>query len=178
MTTASAVAQHLIRLAAVGPEPEPMTAMKLHKLLYYCQGWHLAWYGQPLFGERIEAWKHGPVVPEVYCKPWGHGADPLADPMLDVELPDGEQSSVEQVWSHYRQFSACGLREKSHAERPWRHHFKPDATGRGSETIPVEELREFFGSEFETRTGDRPGSWGKAAGDSVPLDSLKRVLNW
>lgn len=43
-----------------------MSAMKLHKLCYYCQGWHLVWEGTPLFGERIEAWANGPVIPALY----------------------------------------------------------------------------------------------------------------
>lgn len=178
MTTAPAVAQHLIRLAALGPEPEPMTSMKLHKLLYYSQGWYLAWYGAPLFSERIEAWKHGPVVPEVYTQPWGQGSAPLSDPMLPVELAPSECAAVEQVWSHYRKFSACGLREKSHAESPWRDHFKPDAAGRGNQTIPLEELKAFFGAEFDKQTGDRSGSWGRNEEEFVPLESLKRVLSW
>jgi uncharacterized phage-associated protein len=40
--------------------------MKLQKLLYYCQGWHLAWDGEPLFGEEFEAWLSGPVCRELY----------------------------------------------------------------------------------------------------------------
>jgi uncharacterized phage-associated protein len=55
MTTATNVARYLIRLAGQDPEGEPMTAMRLQKLLYYCQGWHLAWYGRPLFEDRVEA---------------------------------------------------------------------------------------------------------------------------
>ncbi|HEY6595845.1 MAG TPA: type II toxin-antitoxin system antitoxin SocA domain-containing protein [Asanoa sp.] len=35
---------------------------KLHKLLYYCQGHHLAAFGSPLFAESIGAWDMGPVV--------------------------------------------------------------------------------------------------------------------
>jgi uncharacterized phage-associated protein len=35
---------------------------KLHKLLYYCQGHHLATFGLPLFDESISAWDMGPVV--------------------------------------------------------------------------------------------------------------------
>lgn len=44
----------------------PMTHMKLQKLCYYSQAWHLAWDGVPLFPERIEAWANGPVVPVLY----------------------------------------------------------------------------------------------------------------
>ena len=36
--------------------------VKLHKLLYYAQGWHLARTGRPLFPEAVEAWTDGPVV--------------------------------------------------------------------------------------------------------------------
>jgi hypothetical protein len=32
-----------------------MTAMKLQKLIYYCQAWHLAWEGRALFPEAIQA---------------------------------------------------------------------------------------------------------------------------
>lgn len=43
-----------------------MSAMKLHRLVYYCQAWHLAWSGAPLFEEEIHAWANGPVVPALY----------------------------------------------------------------------------------------------------------------
>ena len=34
--------------------------MKLQKLLYYMQGYHVGALAQPLFPEDIEAWAHGP----------------------------------------------------------------------------------------------------------------------
>lgn len=40
--------------------------LKLQKLLYYAQGTFLAITNSPLFGDAIEAWMHGPVVPSVY----------------------------------------------------------------------------------------------------------------
>ena len=45
---------------------DPVTNLKLQKLLYYAQGWYLAFFDEPLFDERIEAWLHGPVVPPIY----------------------------------------------------------------------------------------------------------------
>jgi len=39
---------------------------KLHKLLYYCQGHHLAAFGAPLFSQSISAWDMGPVVGELW----------------------------------------------------------------------------------------------------------------
>ena len=43
-----------------------ITAMKLQKLVYYCQAWSLIWDEKPLFKENIEAWANGPVVRELY----------------------------------------------------------------------------------------------------------------
>lgn len=44
----------------------PMTHMKLQKLCYYSQAWHLAWDGVPMFPEKIEAWANGPIIPVLY----------------------------------------------------------------------------------------------------------------
>src|SRR3954463_13629493 len=46
----------------------PMSAMKLQKLVYYCQAWSLAWTDEELFREEIEAWSNGPVIPSLYRK--------------------------------------------------------------------------------------------------------------
>src|SRR3990167_3308538 len=40
--------------------------LKLQKLVYYAQGFFLAMHETPLFENDIEAWTHGPVVPELY----------------------------------------------------------------------------------------------------------------
>jgi hypothetical protein len=45
-----------------------MTTMKLQKLVYYCQAWHLARYGEPLFPDEVQAWREGPVVPRLYAQ--------------------------------------------------------------------------------------------------------------
>lgn len=54
------VAAHILR------EHGAMTHMKLQRLCYFAQAWHLVWTAQPLFPERIEAWANGPVVPVLY----------------------------------------------------------------------------------------------------------------
>lgn len=43
-----------------------MAAKKLRKLLYYCQGHHLAQVEEPLFTEPVMAWDMGPVVANVW----------------------------------------------------------------------------------------------------------------
>jgi hypothetical protein len=57
-------------------------AKKLHKLLYYCQGHHLATFGEPLFGENIGAWDMGPVVEPLW-----------RDERYEPPLPPGASST-------------------------------------------------------------------------------------
>ena len=52
--------------AAANDEGELFSNMKLQKLLYYVQGFHIAVFNRPLFNEDIEAWMYGPVVPAGY----------------------------------------------------------------------------------------------------------------
>ena len=43
----------------------PMSHLKLQKILFYCQAYHLAYFDKALFNEDFEAWVHGPVCRDV-----------------------------------------------------------------------------------------------------------------
>ena len=60
------VANELLKRAADNGGGDLLTNLKLQKMLYYEQGFHLAYFNEPLFEEPIEAWQYGPVVPVVY----------------------------------------------------------------------------------------------------------------
>ncbi|WP_328689855.1 DUF4065 domain-containing protein [Streptomyces phaeochromogenes] len=67
------VAEYILQKhAAAEPDRPAMTAMKLQKLVYYCQAWHLAWEGRASFPEAIRAWASGPVCPALYELHQGH----------------------------------------------------------------------------------------------------------
>lgn len=53
-------------VAWAGVNDADLSNLKLQKLLYYAQGYHLARLCQPLFLESLQAWAHGPVVESVY----------------------------------------------------------------------------------------------------------------
>ncbi|WP_405430717.1 Panacea domain-containing protein [Micromonospora sp. NBC_00617] len=97
-----------------------VTAMKLEKLVYYCQGWHLAREGTLLFPEPIEAWREGPVVPPLYrhhrrqltVSDWPHGQA--------SHLTPDERRTVRWVTDQYGKFSASQLSVMTHNELPWR----------------------------------------------------------
>jgi len=147
MATAIDVAKRLIHLAANEDEPDFLTPMQLQKLLYYAQGWSLALCGKPLFNEPILAWKHGPVVREVFNS-FKHLKDlPIraADVPAPIDLDRDEEQHIEYVWSFYSGYSASALRKMTHEERPW-----IDARGGipeaapGDEEITQESMQAFF----------------------------------
>ncbi|MGL4550201.1 MAG: Panacea domain-containing protein [Gemmataceae bacterium] len=145
------IVRHLVALAEQGEEHESLSPMRLHKLLYYVQGWSLALLGTPLFPERIEAWKDGPVVKPYYPKFAGRRAPITPE---DVGDPRPLQACCREllatVWGSYRRYSAEGLRDLTHVEPPWRHaRERAGATDRdrNSEEITHDDLKAFFGHE-------------------------------
>lgn len=62
--SASLVAVALLRKAM--DQNIYITQHQLQRMLFFAHGCHLAGYGQPLVEERFEAWKLGPVVPQLF----------------------------------------------------------------------------------------------------------------
>lgn len=112
---ANDVAAHILR------KQGEMTAMKLQKLVYYCQAWSLVWDERPLFDGRIEAWANGPVCPELYDMHRGRfrvgPGDIPGDP--DIFDKDGEET-IDAVLAFYGDKKAHWLSELTHREEPWR----------------------------------------------------------
>jgi uncharacterized phage-associated protein len=100
---------------------DPISNLKLQKLLYYSQAWYLALYDKPLFDERIEAWVHGPVVPPVYGAYKGWAWQPIQDnPTLDsVGLPGAVKAHLNEIMDAYGSMGAYDLEKLTHSEAPW-----------------------------------------------------------
>lgn len=127
----------------------PMTAMKLQKLVYYCQAWSLVWDERPMFRDKIKAWANGPVVPALYHALKGRfevNVRHLGDG--DPDSLDGTaRDTVNGVISFYGDKTAQWLSDLTHAERPWleaRGCLGPGEPG-GSE-IPIGTMAEYYGS--------------------------------
>jgi uncharacterized phage-associated protein len=135
--TAHDVAHYFVSLVDE-EEGDSISNLKLQKLLYYAQGFHLAFFDRPLFTESIKAWKHGPAVPQVYHEYKDFGANPI--PVTKVNLDDYPQETrefLDEVYSVYGQFTAPKLLQLTHSEPPWKD--TPQ-----SETISHESMRTFF----------------------------------
>jgi uncharacterized phage-associated protein len=146
MTTVNQAADFFIRQAD-NEAGDVMTHLKLQKLLYYAQGWHLALHGEPLFEARIEAWAHGPVCPDVWERFKHKGWEPItaSDASSVDELDSNDRDFLNEVWEVYGQFSAKRLEEMTHDEAPY-----VEARGdlreyeKSSEEITREAMKAYF----------------------------------
>ena len=123
------------------------THMKLQKLLYYAQGYHLGALSAPFFPESIEAWEHGPVVREVWYEFNKYGSDDITDEIiatLNIAV-EGTPNEYQLAWlrwvyDSYGGFTASQLRDMTHNETPWKSTY---VEGKGV-IIPLKILQSHF----------------------------------
>jgi uncharacterized phage-associated protein len=119
--TAQEVAKYFLALVDEDAG-DSISNLKLQKLVYYAQGLYLALHDASLFPERIEAWAHGPVVPDLYHAYKQHRGEPitLTEPIDLASYSESVRDVLDEVWAVYGQFSASKLRTMSHNEPPFR----------------------------------------------------------
>jgi len=134
MLTCHDVGRYLLSLTNQEEAGDLISNLKLQKLVYYAQGFHLALEGRPLFKQTIEAWNHGPVVPELYhaYKEHGSGAIPRPNDIDFSIYSDQEQELLNEVYQVYGQFSAWKLRNMTHDEPPWKNAQLGDRISHGA----------------------------------------------
>lgn len=115
-----------------------MGKIKQHKLLYLCQGHHLATFGVPLFGETISAWDNGPVVGHL----WFSEDRSLAPPARS-QLDEAVLNTIGYVLSRYGALSGRDLINLTHSQDPWK-TADADRDPGGSIRIEQEWIRDYF----------------------------------
>ena len=126
---------------------ETITPLKLQKLLYAVQGWNLVFNGKVMYGERIEAWAHGPVVAQIYNEFKEYGYNPLPniaafEPKLFSKAEIDILELVRQVYSLYE---AKTLEKLTHAEKPWQLARKGCKQGESSQNvITISSIKKYY----------------------------------
>lgn len=144
MTPVIQVAKFIVNVA-----DSPVSNLKIQKLLYYVQGWYLGIHSKAVFHENIEAWAHGPVVPDVFHALRHHGWNPVPKSDEVITLEPHIDAHVRDVLRAYGKFSAAQLERLSHTEAPWldaRAGLPSDAPSRA--VITHKAMKEFFASRW------------------------------
>ena len=130
-----------------------VTTMKLQKLVYYCQAWHLVWDEKPLFRDKIRAWANGPVVYQLFqahrgefdVRKWPKGKS--------SRLNKDEIATIDAVLDLYGDKTSQWLSDLSHQEAPWqmarrRGNLAPGE--RGSEEVQRIDMFNYY-SDVQSR---------------------------
>jgi uncharacterized phage-associated protein len=136
-----AIANYFLKVAE--EQGEPLTPMKLQKLVYYANGWHLAINDEPLINEQVEAWSYGPVVPSLYHEFRRFGDQAITEQAFDMvtesddpwemalvrleptidDRPnhaDFARAFLDRIWETYSGYSAIQLSNETHRPgSPW-----------------------------------------------------------
>ena len=124
----------VLRLQQMGVSISPL---KLQKLLYYIQAWHLVYFSnRTLFCEEPEAWVNGPVYRQIYEEYRGVGIYEQITPTYlglkesslkdevdklhcDMDLDPKQWNFLEAIYKHYGTMGHDRLVLLTHSERPW-----------------------------------------------------------
>ncbi len=134
-----------------------MSHLKLQKLLFYIQAYHLGHFGIPIIEDDFEAWIHGPVSRKLYdllkdqsklyteirYAPNGEGPPPQE--VLEHSLTNDQNILVIDVLDELAPLSDFELENMTHSEAPWqeaRHGY--GVVDRCNVIIPKQRLAEYY----------------------------------
>ncbi len=151
----SVLSKYIISIYNVNP-------LKLQKLLYYVQAWHLAILEEPLLDDKFEAWLHGPVIPSIYHEyksKYGMydtiilSEDEKKQAIYEYEnsglIPD-QFELIEDVLTEYGDLTAYHLEQMTHHEDPWINARKGyNELDRGQTIISNESMKIYYSKRFD-----------------------------
>ena len=139
----------------------PSNQLKLQKLVYYSEAWHLAYFERPLIPEDFEAWVHGPVVRSLWDHYKGRGNIFSSQFCLKPEISEKvrvhtahrlnpEQiQMIDDVLKEYGNKTAYHLESLSHSELPWREARRGyDQSERSEVVISKDTMKRYYQSLF------------------------------
>lgn len=159
-----AIANYFIRKAQ--EKGAPLSPMKLQKLMYFAEGWNLAFRQEDLFNAEIEAWQYGPVIGSVYreFKPYGNSditqlatTIDFSNGQFEVVSPDVAADDMyvhqllDQIWGNYGRHTAIQLSAMTHESgTPWHDVYIVEGErGMRGLTISKQRIRQYFTSVLQ-----------------------------
>jgi uncharacterized phage-associated protein len=125
-------------IAAIEARRPGLTTAKLHLLLFFAQGHHLAHSDDPLFAEALYATERGVSLDDVH------------DETASTPTAEGQLNSIGYVVSRYGALSHADLRTLVQASTPWQLAMKSTSSPR----IEWAWLRDWFRRPDETDDPD------------------------
>lgn len=140
-------------LTKVDRTEDSITHLKLQKLCYYAQAWHLTIKNEPLCeNEYFEAWANGPVNYRVWTEYKHYGSNSIDYPedFNPLVIEKDKRDFLDEIWDLYGKFTAKYLSELTHQEDPWIEARGNAGPGDKCRTIINEEsMKRYYGKLIE-----------------------------
>ncbi len=135
--SAAAVANEFLDLQSGDVGYPPIDQMKIQKLVFYAQAWHLGLKDSPLFDDDVFAWPWGPVVPAIYHEFKEFGRKPIVGKKASSIIKTGPayldwrfatpkvdkadtKVFLKQVWDVHKKYTGIQLSNATHNPgEPW-----------------------------------------------------------
>ena len=130
-TGAHTVANRFLELAR--EKGMSLTPLQLMKLVYIAHGWMLGLQRRPLITNKIEAWKFGPVIPDLYREVRNYGAAPITAPIRpwhaeNQPIDPIEDDMIRQTFNVYGHLDGLNLSALTHQiGTPWANTWRADS---------------------------------------------------
>jgi uncharacterized phage-associated protein len=124
-----------------------ITHLKLQKLVYYAQAWHLVFTdGKTLFDDQIQAWVHGPASPRLFNEYRSYGFDNIPEPKDPLyNFSPQELETLNAVWECYGDYDGKFLEELAHQELPWKEARQGFAPGEHcTKEISLKTMQDYY----------------------------------
>lgn len=139
-----------IFLSLAGQNGEALTNLKLQKLLYYAQVWHLAVYKKPLFNDKIEAWAFGPVIRDIYRVYKNCCFLPIKRASDNKKVLSKQQAAfLNKIYETFMPFTASQLTHMTQLEEPWLKAYRKDKIA----VISQESMKSFYSEMLKKAQG-------------------------
>jgi uncharacterized phage-associated protein len=133
----------------------PLNVLKLHKLLYYCQAWSLAFGRGRLFDGPFQAWVHGPVSRQIYDRYQAKSmysavsTDDIRPGFEPLTLVADDRALIDAVLESYASLTGGQLEEMTHREDPWiKARDGVPAAARSENIISEEVMSQFYAARL------------------------------
>jgi uncharacterized phage-associated protein len=117
-STANGVADYFLWFAR--EHGDLVTPLKLQKLMFYADAWHMVMHGEELIDEPFEAWVHGPVHRDTYVRFSAHKWNPIPGDAEKPVMAERIEKFLNDVYRVFGGFSAYELEQMTHQEAPWK----------------------------------------------------------
>lgn len=98
---------------------QPVSNLKLQKMLYFMWIDYYKSTGEELFADDICAWRLGPVVPDVYYEYCSYAGRPISL-QLESNIENCDEERLSHIINCYLPIPASVLVDKTHAkDKPW-----------------------------------------------------------